>query len=253
VTLGAGEDRAADPGRVLLVAILGWGLGHRLVGRRRLGTALLAAEIIAALLVAWLTVGLADSSLLLVPYLAGVAFLAVWAWQAIDAYRRARARFGSGAADATRSAATHIGWLSLPLLTWGAGFWLVAGDAASPSATLDRFVSAWTDDSLSREGWPASVVEAADAAAAELGIGADRFRDVRVTIVDSEPRRATAVAEAIHYERRPTTLLGLFAGSELVPIPDRRVLELELVARPVSLPGGGDIGAVQWELVRATH
>jgi len=29
------------------------------------------------------------------------------------------------------------------------------------------------------------------------------------------------------------------------------VLRLELIARPVELPGGGDIGAVRWELANA--
>jgi hypothetical protein len=60
------------------------------------------------------------------------------------------------------------------------------------------------------------------------------------------------VAEAVHYERRDSTFLGLFAGTELVPVADQRVLTLELAARPVELPGGGDIGAVSWELVDAS-
>jgi hypothetical protein len=59
------------------------------------------------------------------------------------------------------------------------------------------------------------------------------------------------VAEAIHFERRDSRFLWVFAGSELVPIADRRVLTLDLEARPVELPGGGDIGVVRWELVGA--
>jgi hypothetical protein len=38
-----------------------------------------------------------------------------------------------------------------------------------------------------------------------------------------------------------------------VPVADDRVLTLELEARPLELPGGGEIGAVRWELVRADH
>ena len=41
-------------------------------------------------------------------------------------------------------------------------------------------------------------------------------------------------------------------GTELVPVADERLLSLELVAVPVELPGGGDVGAVRWELVDAT-
>ena len=33
-----------------------------------------------------------------------------------------------------------------------------------------------------------------------------------------------------------------------MPIADERIITLELEAVPVELPGGGDIGAVRWEL-----
>lgn len=82
---------APSPGRVLRLALVAWGLGHLAVGRRGLGLALLAAELLAALLVAWLTIGLADTSAYLVPFVAGVAFITGWAWQAVDAYRSAHA------------------------------------------------------------------------------------------------------------------------------------------------------------------
>ena len=238
-----------EPGRVLRWALLGWGLGHRLLGRRTLGTSLLVAEVIAALLVAWLTIGLADSSLYLVPFLAGVLFLVAWAWQAVDAYRAAHALAPARGPTPERSAAVAIGWLSLPLLAWGTGFWLVGAHAATPAAALDRFVSAWTAEELATGDWPAPVVSAAQEAATALGDGADRFRDVRFTITESGDGRAVAVADAIHYERRDTSFLWVFAGSELVPVSDRPVLSLELEAVPVALPGGGDIGAVRWELV----
>ena len=239
-----------DPGSVLRRALLGWGLGHLALGRTALGGSLLASEIVAAGLVVWLTVGLADTNLYLVPFLAGVAFLVTWAWQAVDAYRSA----GGGSPDRAgprASPALAMGWLSLPLLVWGAGFWLIGARAATPAAALDRFVTAWSDDSLSAEAWPASVVDAAGAASADLGTAPDRFRDVRVRVAEAHADRATALAEAIHYERRDARLLGVFAGSDLVPVADREVLTLDLVARPAPLPGGGDIGAVRWEIVAA--
>ena len=59
------------------------------------------------------------------------------------------------------------------------------------------------------------------------------------------------MAETIHYERRESRFLWVFPGSELVPVADERLLSIDLAARPVELLGGGDIGAVRWELVDA--
>ena len=241
---------ADDPARVLRRAVLAWGLGHISLGRRSTGIALLALEVVSLGIVVWLTAGLADTTLYLVPFLAGVAFLGVWAWQAVHAYRLARTASPPAEVPA-RSPALGMGWLTLPLLAWGAGFWLVGAHAATPAAALDRFVTAWTAGDLGSGDWPESVVAGADAAAGALGSGPERFRDVRVRIVDMDDGRATALAEAIHYERRDSRFLWVFPGSELVPVADREVLSLDLVARPAGLPGGGDIGAVRWELVSA--
>jgi hypothetical protein len=240
-----------DPGRVLRWALVGWGLGHLVLGRTTIGLALLAAELASLGLVAWLTIGLADTSAYLVPFIGGVAFLAGWAWQAVSAYRTARSAVQPDTPAPARSPALAIGWLSLPLLAWGTGFWLIAAHAATPAAVLDRFVTEWSDDALSADRWPAQVVAAADDVTASLGTDADRFRDVRVRIDEQASSRASAVAEAIHYERRASRFLWIFAGSELVPVADRELLWLELAARPAELPGGGEIGAVRWELIEA--
>lgn len=237
-----------DAGRVLRHALLAWGFGHVLVGRVRAGWAWLAAEVIGVAAVAWLTIGLVDSSAYLVPFLAGVAFVVIWAGQAIDAYRSASRQQPASDDPPRRSAAAHIGWLCLPMLVWGSGFWLIGTPAGNPAAVLDRFVTDWSGGRLGPETWSGSVIGPAQAAAATLGDGDDRFRDVRVRVVAVDAERATAVAEAIHFERRETRVLGLFAGSELVPVADRVVLRLELVAHRVELPGGGDVGAVRWEL-----
>lgn len=243
---------APDPGRVLRRAVIAWGLGHLALGRRRVGVTLLAAELFAILLVGWLSLGLADTSLYLVPYLAGIGALATWAWQAVHAYRVARSLAAAGGAAAERSAATAIGWLSLPLLAWSAGFWLVAAGAATPAAVLDRFVTEWTAGELDDRAWPAAVIEEARATTSALGTGPDRMRDVRVSIVGEAGGRTLAAAEAIHFERHPTSFLWVFPGSALVPVADERVLELELVAIPTKLPGGVDLGAVRWEIVAAS-
>ena len=243
---------APDPGRVLRRALIAWGLGHLLIGRRTLGRGLLGAELVSALLVAWLTIGLADTSAYLVPFIAGTAFIVAWTWQAVDAYRSAGALQAARAPTPERSPAAAIAWLSLPLLVWGTGFWVVGAHAATPAAVLDRFVTAWSGDELG-DAWPAVVVSPAEAAAASLGDGLDRFRDIRISIVSRSAGRATAVAEAIHHERRESRFLWIFPGSELVPVADERLLTLDLAARPVELPGGGDIGAVRWELVGASR
>ena len=239
-----------DPGRVLRRALIAWGLGHLLIGRGGLGRGLLVAEIVSVLLVAWLTIGLADTSAYLIPFIAGTAFIVAWTWQAVDAYRSAVGLQAARPPTPERSPAASIGWLSLPLLVWGAGFWLIGAHAATPASVLDEFVTAWSGDELG-EAWPPAVVEEAVAAAATLDDGLDRFRDIRISIVTRSTQRATAVAEAIHYERRDSRFLWIFPGSELVPVADERLLTLDLAARPVELPGGGDIGAVRWELVAA--
>lgn len=240
-----------DPGSVLRRALLGWGLGHLVLGRVSTGISLLVAEVVCAGLVAWLTLGLADTSAYLVPFLAGVGFLVAWAWQAVDAYRSAAGVAQGDGSVPAHSPALAMAWLTVPLLVWGTGFWLVGGASSTPAAALDRFVTAWNAESLPAGDWPAAVVESAEGAAAGLGTTSDRFRDVRVRVTAVEAGRATAVAEAIHYERRESRFLWVFPGSELVPVADREVLALDLVARPAELPGGGNIGAVRWEIAAA--
>jgi hypothetical protein len=239
------------PGTVLRRALVAWGLGHLALGSTRAGPALLAGEVLSLAVVAWLTIGLADSSAYLIPFLAGVGFIVAWAWQAIDAYRRARALAPAIGPTPERSPAAAVGWLSLPLLVWGTGFWLIGAHSATPAAVLDRFVTQWTSGSLAQGGWPAAIERAADRAASDLGTSPDRFRDVRVRVLDIQGTSATAVAEAVHFERREARFLWVFTGSELVPVADEQVLTLELEAEPVELPGGGDIGAVRWHLESA--
>ncbi|CAN5513154.1 hypothetical protein BH23CHL10_BH23CHL10_15920 [soil metagenome] len=242
---------APDAGSVLRRALIAWGLGHLALGRTTRGWTLLAAEAISLLLVGWLTIGLADSSAYLVPFLAGFAFIVAWAWQAVDAYRTARGLQAATPPTPIRSPAAAIGWLSLPLLAWGTGFWLIGAHAATPAAALDQFVTAWSNDALEADAWPAAVISGADVAAGSLKSGPDRFRDIRFSIVHEDGGRASAVAEAIHFERRDARFLWVFPSVELVPVADAQVLAISLVARPVELFGGGDIGAVRWELVDA--
>ena len=72
-------------------------------------------------------------------FLGLAAFFAVWGAQAVDAYRRAVER-GSRAGGAIQILA-----LAPALVVVFTGFWLLAASAASPSATLQRYVAAWRD------------------------------------------------------------------------------------------------------------
>lgn len=239
-----------EPGAVLRAALVAWGLGHLLIGRRALGVGLLAAEIGAVALVWWLTIGLADTSAYLIPFLAGSAFIVAWAWQAVNAYQAAHVLRIARPPTPERSPAAAIAWLSVPLLVWGSGFWLIGAHAATPAAVVDSFVTEWSAGELG-PAWPARVRTQAGIAERSLGTADDRFRDLRITVTDERDGRATAVAESIHYERRPTSFLWVFPGSELIPVRDDEVLALELRAEPVAMPIIGGFGAVRWAIVGA--
>ncbi|MEO6578770.1 MAG: hypothetical protein ABIO99_07735 [Candidatus Limnocylindria bacterium] len=239
-----------EPEAVLRVALSAWGLGHLAIGRRRIGAALLVAEVVGALLVWWLTVGLADTSAYLVPFLAGVTFIVIWTWQAVAAYQAAHVLRIARPPTPARSPAAAIAWMSVPLLIWGSGFWLIGAQASTPEAVLDTFVTEWSAGELDASR-PARVLSAAATAERRLGTDPDRFRDLRIAVVERDAERANAVAESIHYERRDSRFLWVFPGSELVPVRDDEVLALELAAEPASLPFIGDVGAVRWALIGA--
>jgi hypothetical protein len=252
---------AARPGRVLRRSLLVWGLGHLDLGARRAGLALLAAQVVALVVLAVVTLALAPGSHYLLPYLLGITVLALWAVQALAAYRLARARVAPepDAGPPHRAEAASIAWLGLPLLAWGTSYWLFAGVAATPAAVVDRFAGSWArladqpasgvaiardPHDLARDA--AAALEALDelcrdgtlAAGCEAGPEA-LLHDVRFRI-RADGDRATAVAELVRFERRSTRFLGVFEGAEWIPISERAVLELELTAQP----GAGLLGVV---------
>lgn len=246
------------------LALIGWGLADLAMGRTRGGVAWLALELLMIAAIVATSVLLAGTTWYLVPYLLGVAFLALWAASAVRAYHRARSLQGASTA-APRSPAATIAWLTLPLLAWGTGFWLFAAEAATPAAVMDRFVSRWADlepmepapfEPIS--GGPFVDREAAEALwrlqelcdAGRLADDCDDatenlLRDVRVTIAERDGTHASAEAELVQYRRVPTTLFGVFEGSELVPVPVASVLRLELEAMPAAL------GSREWTIVNA--
>jgi hypothetical protein len=254
------------PERALRLALIGWGLGDLAMGRSRAALAWMALEAVMLVATTAATILLADTTWYLVPFLMGVAFLVIWAGQAVATYRRAQRLQAAATQSQPRSPAATVAWLTLPLLAWGTGFWLVAAGAATPAAVVDRFVSRWADlepmeppPVLGRiAGGPFVDREAAYALyrlqqlcdagrlADDCGDATENLlRDVRVTIDDRDGIHATADAELVEYRRQPSTLFGIFEGSELVPVPITSVLRLELEAMPAAL------GAREWVIVNA--
>lgn len=261
---------AAAPGRVLRLSLLAWGLGELAAGRRYAGSSWLLAEAIGLAAVGLSTWVFASTTWYLLPFALGMAFLGVWGAQAVLAYRWAQHAAGQATPPTSRrSPAAAAAWLTLPLLAWGTGFWLIAADAASPAAVADRFLSGWTDAAADASGlaWddalaqdPSALASAAASASGRLRTlcatgrlpadcaddPANPLRDVRIRIEMRGSDRAIAVAELVRFERHPTRFLGLFDASELAPVAIEEILRLDLAARPAA------IGAKRWMVESAT-
>ena len=248
MTARASAHRVLVPsaGRALRLALLAWGLGHRSLGEKFTATGWLAAELVGLLLVVYTTLTFANSTWYLLPFLLGTLFIGMWAFQAVDAYRRAERRQAARPPTPRGSPAAVIAWLTLPLLAWGAGFWLIGAEGASPGGVLDRFVSDWANVESSEFAWPAGLVSdpaavtpPARSALARLAdecragtltpdcatAPANLLHDVRVRIVSQTDTAATAVAEAVDYVQRPTRVLLIFNGSELAPVARVELLD----------------------------
>lgn len=254
---------APTPERALRLALVGWGLADLAMGRRRAGIAWLVLELLLGAGVVAATLIWADTTWYLVPYLAGVAFLVIWAAHAVATFRRARSLQAASTSPA-RSPAATIAWLAVPLLVWGTGFWLVGAGAATPSAVVDDFLERWPELEI-----PGAVVgpisgedidHVASMALADLALDCamgrlprdcdatqkNLLRDVRFTVSFADETHATAVAELVEYERVPTRLLWIFQGTDLRPVPIETVMSLRLEAQPATL------GARRWTIVNAS-
>ncbi|HEX6655756.1 MAG TPA: hypothetical protein VF153_06035 [Candidatus Limnocylindria bacterium] len=258
----------AAPSRVLRLSLVAWGLGELASGRRYAGSTWLLAEAIGLTVIGLTSWLLRDTTWYLVPYLLGMAFIGVWAVQAVVSYQRAQRLAGQARPPASRrSPAAAAAWLTLPLLAWGTGFWLVAADQASPAAVVDHVLSSWADAAAGRQvAWdrepaedPTALSTTAAAATARLrslcaaGVlppdcdddPGSVLRDVRFRIESAGDDGAVAMGEVVRFERRPTTVLGIFPGTEVVPVALDRILQLNLAARPAAL------GSRQWTVVSA--
>jgi len=256
--------RDAAPGRVLRLALVAWGFGDLAMGRRGRGIALLLAELVGLALIVVSTALLSDTTWYLLPFLIGMAFIAAWSVQAVAAFLRAQRLQGAIPAPSSRSPAAAAAWLTVPLLLWGTGFWLLAADAASPGAVLDTFVTEWPevpaepiDAAIATD--PTAVSLQAGAALANLrqmcvtaGLADDCREEASALLVNIQVRithqtsdAASAVAELVRFERQPSTFLGVFATTRLVPVPIASILQLELEAQPAPL------GSALWIIVNA--
>jgi hypothetical protein len=255
------------PERALRLALIGWGLGDLAMGRQIAGYGWLGLEILMLTLTTAAAILLADTTWYLLPYLLGVAFLALWAAQAVRAYRGAQRMQAASGPSRPRSPAATVAWLTIPLLAWGAGFWIIGADAATPATVVDEFMTRWpaavgaaSDEAYAGIAQDPAVLSAlADEAldtlqsmcdSGQLAADCDAadenlVRDVRVTVTYQNDTRATADAELVRYERVPTTVLGIFEGTETVPVPVATVLRLDLEAVPAAL------GARRWVIVNA--
>jgi hypothetical protein len=254
--------------------MLAWGLGDRELGDPGTAAAWLIAELAGVVIVAWSVIAFADSTWYLVPFVLGTIFIGVWAFQAIRAFLRADATQAARPPTPRGSPAAAIAWLTLPLLVWGTGFWLIGADAASPGAVLDRFVSEWPELATGAPAWtdgltadPRSLTDAAGGALADLAVqcragtlnadcattAANLLHDVRLRLTGQTDTTATAVAESVEYVQQPTSVLFVFAGTELVPVARETVLRLELVAAPVAGPFALELGARHWQIASASR
>ena len=145
----AAEQPAARPespvrpvpsaGKVLRRALIGWGLGHVLLGYRR-GWLLLIAEPIAIVAVVVLAVALIDGTRWLIVFPPLLALMVFWVAQAVDAHQRA---LKMGAQPGGEMGIVVLLPVALTVLTL---FWLLGGRHGSASATLQQYIEAWVRD-----------------------------------------------------------------------------------------------------------
>jgi len=250
----SGQAGSAGPSAVLRRALLAWGLGDVALGRRWAGIAWLVAEILAVAALVYLFTGLADTTGYLIPFLAGVLFLTAWAAQAALAYQAALREESARDLVASRSAAAGMAWLTVPLLLWGTGFWLVSGTASSPAAALDPGIETYGGFSASAR----TALGTLQRLCAQGSLSSDcstsarnLLRDVRIAVVPADADEATASVTVVSFERRPSRFLGIFSATELVPVPRQTLLTIHLRALPAPLPGGLELGARRWRIVGA--
>ena len=126
---------APSAAKVLRRALVGWGLGHVLLGYRR-GWLLLIAQPIAIVAVGVLAAALLDGTRWLVVFPPLLALMVFWVGQAVDAHQRA---LRMGAKAGGEMGIVVLLPVALTVLTL---FWLLGGRHGSASATLQQYIDA---------------------------------------------------------------------------------------------------------------
>jgi hypothetical protein len=239
--------------KVLRRALVGWGLGHVMLGDRR-GWLLLIAQPIAIIAVAVLADALIDGTRWLVVFPPLLALMVFWIAQAIDAHQRA---VKMGAKPGGEMSILVLLPIALVVLTT---FWLLGGRHGSASATLEQYIEAWMRDRPEAaaplfatpqtaqtvdEMWAgeraklvASIGTAYASYGDESGLDPDhpfdslRFRDP----VPSGDGGVSMVVELVRNERVQTTVLGVIPTASQQEVVVERDLTIWLEEQPQSAP-----------------
>jgi hypothetical protein len=266
----APSRRVPPASRVLRRALIGWGLGHVMLGDRR-GWLLLILQPVAIVAVAALAAALIDGTRWLIVFLPLLALIVFWVAQAVDAYQRA---VKMGAQRGGEMAIVVMLPIALTVLTL---FWLLGGRHGSPTATLQQYIEAWmrnrpeaaaqlfaaptSTDTVSAQ-WTTEhqlltdhIGDAHATYGDESGLDPEhpfdslRFRDP-VATADGQ---VTMVVELVRNERVQTTVLGIIptAGQQEVVVERDMTIWLKQLHQPPPswLPFDG-LDSYAWKITK---
>ena len=239
--------------KVLRYALVGWGLGHVLLGDRR-GWLLLILQPIAIVGVAVLAVALIDGTRWLVLFAPLLALMVVWVVQAVDAHQRA---LKLGAQPGGEMGIVVLLPVALTVLTL---FWLLGGRHGSATATLQEYIEAWMRNKPEAAAPLFATPQTATSVAAlwsaqgqtltdhinsayasygdESGLDPDhpfdslRFRDPTA----SGDGRVAMVVELVRNERVQTTVLGFIPTAGQQEVVVERDMTIWLEQQPQAAP-----------------
>jgi hypothetical protein len=247
---------------------------------------LLACESVALLGYALVAIPYARGTSSGLVFIAGAAFVAVWAGQALHAERRARRRLAPFAVAGSAGAAVELLWLAPIVVAGATAFWSLAGPATSPDDLLADYVDLWRtgrsaeasalfavppDPAGLDAAWQRQsarltneAIRAAAQAGATGGIDAtDPWASVRWNAAERTPTSAVAepangggrfAAEAtvVRRETARDSFLGLVPTTteRLVPVDDLGTIRLRTVELPGPLPGAPPVVAWRIEAVQ---